>query len=513
MGFLDRLAAASHGWSFSVLGSVYLGPGHYLHLPAAAYMAVLAGGAIWTLVVAALAWTLFAPRVRAALGRGDRKAARELFNAFAAVYLALGAYVTFSYPPTTDEPHYLALTDSLANGRGLELSAEYAGKGFKAFYPAESIDPHVVIAPGGKMYSQHTLGIPLLIVTGYATAGRWGALFILALLAAALSSALFLLCRRAGVDAPSAAGASALAGATCPLLPASTLVFTEIPAALLSSAALLSLGSGLVPPLCGAVMPWLHPRYALLAAGLAALDIASSRRRGRAFVTWLAAAAASGAAFLAVYHGPALVAVLNVLTEKYPARLEELTAGSLAAVSFANPAKGAFAKLVDADFGLLPYAPWMLVFLPGITVAMRLRRFPHAWFLAGALTYLLVTCLFRNWGGSAYPGRTVVPLLPFVIPYLALGLQWSRGSRGRRVSLGILVALSLAISAVLTAVPVLRYTSGRDWLSARLGHAWYAAPPSWFPSFLHGPGWAQLAAGIVLAVLLTIALVAGKRGK
>jgi hypothetical protein len=88
-----------------------------------------------------------------------------------------------------------------------------------------------------------------------------------------------------------------LAGATAPILFASGTVFTEIPAAVLASLSILRLGSGWMAPVCGALMPWLHPRYALLAIGLAVLDLLASKSRLKAAGKWLLAGVASGAGF------------------------------------------------------------------------------------------------------------------------------------------------------------------------------------------------------------------------
>jgi len=483
MGMIDRLSEAAANWNFSILGSIYLGPGHILRLPPLQFLAVLAGGFIWVALVGICAWIIFRPRMVKAGKIGDYAVMRVLFSAFAFVFLLLGVYTTFSYPPTTDEPHYLAITESLVNGGGIEVSGVYTRKEFMKFYPSEIIDPHTVITKDGKMYSQHTVGLPALIAPGYWLAGRWGTTAIIALLSAFLVALLFQLARKAGNGMHESTYAAVMVGTTAPVLFASGAVFTEVPAAVFASLSLLRLGTGWVAPVCGVLMPWLHPRYALLAFGLGVLDLLASKARMKSAGRWLFSGAVSGTGFFAVYHGPALISILNVLTEQYPAKLEDLTAGNLALVSFANPLIGATAKLFDRDFGWFPFSLWALVLIPGIFLAAGKKKFPHRWFFAGAGAYFLLTCLFRNWHGSAFPGRTLVPILPFIVGYLATGIAWTSKDKVRAKWLGILAGLSILISWLLTAVPVLRYGSGRIWLSGKLGPVWILFPASWFPSF------------------------------
>jgi hypothetical protein len=198
----------------------------------------------------------------------------------------------------------------------------------------------------------------------------------------------------------------------------------------------------------------------------------------------VAAAAVSGSLFFAVYHGPALVSALNVLTERYPAKLEELSGATVSgniALRYALP--GLLAKTFDRSFGVVPYAPWFLVLIPGIFFASRRRRFPHMDLLVAGGAYAVLTCLYRNWAGSAYPGRTVVALLPFLVPYLAAGVEWARATKGRRRTLTALAGVALATAWLLTAVPVLRYTSGRTWMATKAGVAWRVMPFTWFPAF------------------------------
>jgi len=457
--------------NFSNLGALYLGPDHFLRVQPFTYLLVLAAGAIWIAAVAGLAFRAW-------------RANRTWLAGFM-FFLGTGAFVTLAFPPTTDEPHYLMITESLLHDGDIEVADEYGRGAQAAFYPAATIDPHTVVLPDGRMYSQHTVGLPLLVLPGYAMAGRWGVLLILAAIAACLPGLLIRVATDADADAASARAAALLVSATAPALFASTLVFTEMTAAVLLAQGLIASGSGWIAPLCAAALPWLHPRYALLAAGVFVLDLARSRSRLATMGRWTSMALGSGGLLLSVYHGPALTAVLNVLAERYPAPIESLTTGGLLGnVSALNVPIAFIGKFMDRDFGLLPYAPWMLVAIPGFMLANRHGRGA----LLLAMPYFVVTCLFRNWGGSAFPGRTLVPLLPCAAPVLASGLAWTRRAPWRRGGLLLLVIVSLGQTWLLTACPVLRYTSGRTWLEMRAATMARVLPFHWWPSLDGGTG-------------------------
>ncbi len=498
MEFWRRIYGILNNVDFSILGNVYLWPGKWMKLGGGEYFLVMAAGGIW-LAATGLVYMLAIRKAALRTEESDSETAKSIFIWSAAFFLAWGAYVTFVYPPTTDEPHYLVIAESLAADGDVELAGNYAARDYRKFYPGRDIDPHTVEVPDGRMFSQHTAGLPLLILPGYATAGRWGVLAILAALAGGLVASIFALCRRHGSDRISSLLCCAGISTSVPLVFGATLVFTEVPAALLLSLGLAACGPGLAPAACGAALPWLHPRYALLSAGLAALCwLKSGPSRGRMARNWLFLVAIGGGLFLTVYHGPSLVSVLNVLTERYPARLEDLTASNLSAVSIRNPVTGAAGKLFDRDFGVLAYAPWLILLAAGI---LRAGKYRHAVPLIAGGGYILLTCLFRNWGGSAYPGRTLLPILPLAAPYLAQGLKWAMSGKIRARITWVLVAASWGVSLALSACPVLRYTSGREWLGAKLGPAaGLLLPYGWFPSFVESPQWGFLGGLTILTL-------------
>ena len=506
---INQLAACAGDLNFSILGAVYLYPGRFLRLSGLQYALVMLGGVLWIGVGAVAAWKLFRPRLTAAMKRGDAAVSRELFAAFSLIYVLSGLYVTLSYPPTTDEPHYLTIAESILKDGDIMVANNYEARDYTAFFPSAEIDPHAVITPDGRMYSQHTLGLPVLVLPFYALAGRWGVSVLLSVLAAAFAAWVYLLCRKEGIRKESCAVTAVLTGITCPLYFASNLVFTEVPAAVLSAAALLNMGSPWIPAAAGSALPWLHPRYALIALGIAFLSWLRAKDRVRLAATWLVCGTISGLAFFTIYRGEALASVLNVLTEQYPARLESLTAGVLAGVSLGNPIVGLLGKLFDREFGVIPYSPWLLVLFAGLGALSGGKFGRHRIFLWGVGAYLLATSAFRNWGGSAFPGRTLIPVLPFIMPYVALGVDWASEKAWRRKVLGALASVSVFMSIMMTVCPVLRYTSGRDWMAAKLGSFWSVMPFNWFPSFSRN----ALLSSLIGATIVSVVVMAVRAGE
>jgi hypothetical protein len=181
-------------------------------------------------------------------------------------------------------------------------------------------------------------------------------------------------------------------------------------------------------------------------------------------------------------------------------------------MAFANPLTALMGKLLDRDFGLIPYAPAWLAVIPGMAIVARRASPANRAALLAGLPYLVVTCIYRNWGGSAFPGRTLVPLVPFMAPYLAAGLARLSLSAMGRIATGLAVAWGLWTAFLLTACPVLRYTSGRLWLEAKMGALARVIPATAFPSY------ADPSAGLLLASLGTLTVLvaasfAGRSGR
>jgi hypothetical protein len=166
-----------------------------------------------------------------------------------------------------DEPHYLLMAYSLLHDGDLDLSNNYANRDYGHFYHRGDLEPqsleHII---EGRRYSHHPLGPVLLILPGFALAGRLGAALTMALLAAlTLYLTMRVLEETGAKDWPlHAVGMVGLASS--PLLLFAGLIYPEIPTACLVALSLLLflrkrwgwLG------LCLGLMLWMHNRNVLL---------------------------------------------------------------------------------------------------------------------------------------------------------------------------------------------------------------------------------------------------------
>jgi hypothetical protein len=198
-----------------------------------------------------------------------------------------------------------------------------------------------------------------------------------------------------------------------------------------------------------AYLPWLHTRFAILAAGFG-LAIAwsilrepsSSTAERRTRLAWflglpIASATAWFAFFQLIYGTPNPAAPYGDRPEASWA----FVPGGLAGLMF------------DQQFGLLAYAP----ILAAALVALAARRSTAFWTIAGAplaicALYLAAVATYWMWwaGVPATPARFAAAALPgFAVP---LAIAWSRsGAVGRSVLATVLV-VSLAITTIVVGV-------------------------------------------------------------
>ncbi len=108
----------------------------------------------------------------------------------------------------------------------------------------------------------------------------------------------------------------------------------------------------------------------------------------------------------------------------------------------------AFANsMVGPDNGLLTFAPWLLLALPGLVLlARRGRRAEAAAIAAIAALYILFLSSITFWRGGWQMGpRYIIAMLPFLLPPVAVAVQacadlGQGNSRGRRLALVLTLA-------------------------------------------------------------------------
>jgi hypothetical protein len=386
----------------------------------------LSGPPLFALALAGLA-------VAAAGSRLRLRSGLFLPLAFAVLVTAAGrSHVQVG--PEGDEPHYLMVADSLLRDFDLALERDYAEGRYAAFHDAPLAPHYRVRGTGGAIYSLHAVGLSVLILPAWALAGYAGVTVFMALLAAFVAREVREWVRELTSREALAEAAGWLAVLTPPLVHYAGLVFTEVPAALALSLGLrlarrdgLGTRESLIVGCAAAAMPWLNVRYAPLAAVVAAHAL-WRHPRVRALVAVLGSCAVSAAALL-IYH-QSLYGFWD------PRRVY----GRRPEFAIATLVEGLPGLLLDQEFGLLVYAPVLVLALPGFVLLYRRdRRFALAAF-AAALAVVLTAGTWHMWrGGWNPPARFLVPLAPLL--WVAVALVWDK--RGLTAGAALLVGWTL----------------------------------------------------------------------
>jgi hypothetical protein len=333
-----------------------------------------------------------------------------------------------------DEPHYLAVAQSLASDFDLDLRNDYLGDRTRRF-GVESLDIelHARETLQGRLYSVHDIGVPVALAPGYLVATAIADLMperllrtfrmtrglfaysLIALLVIGVTTAAAVLTRSALVAGGAPAGIAGwvvlVVWLVPPVISNSFLVFPE-PFALLATAGALRAYSA--PPAVGTerramlalavalgLLPWFHRKFA--AYGFAMLIVLAWRhRRGLAATTRTDRALA-----VALFLAP------QILLAAWTWQNWGSVSGPLVAdrVPFSLEAfqKGWLGLLVDRENGLFVWAPIYLLLPAGWWAAGR-RAAP--WLLPALALFLVSAAHDLWWGGFSPAGRFLMPLAP-----------------------------------------------------------------------------------------------------
>ena len=488
---------------------------------------------VWLIVVSQVAWSVLGT------GRGRRVVVRMrawsplrsflvIFAASAVLFgMAALSLAPSGFFPGGDEPHYLVITQSLLDDHDLRIENNHAQQDYAAYYDAE-LEPHA-IAPGrdGGMYSVHPIGLPLLAAPAFALGGYRGVVLLMILLAAAAAALAWRWARRVTGSVAAATFSWSATALSVPFLTSSGTVYPEIPAALAVMTAAtvgirdVRLGDGaageataeparawraLLLGLATAALPWLHAKYAPMAAVLLGVGVwriwrdrpASPWTRGRLLAIAVVPFACSVFAWLGVHF--------LIWGSPWPSAPYGGAAGTQ--MSVRTLVRGVPGLLVDQEYGVLSYAPALALGIVGLWSMWRAggRARGLALEIALALAALVGTVgAFQMWwGGTALPGRMLVSGLLM----LALPVAWEfreaadRPERRAAYRLLLLIGLATSLAAVLVrngaTLALGRNGISRflEWLSPDW-HLWAFAP-----DFIMQPTWLALAQAAIWLVAI-----------
>jgi hypothetical protein len=329
--------------------------------------------------------------------------------------------------PGGDEPHYLVIAQSLWRDGDLRIENNHQRGDYLEYFGGTLRPDYLKRGTDGQIYSIHLPGVSVLVAPVLALGGYAAVVLFLALLSAAATAAAW----RAAYAVTSRASAAWFGWAgvalAAPVLLLSFTVYPDGPGAVvvvLAFALLASLqargpakterttawwaGAGLL----AALLPWFHPRFAVLAAAFGlvfALRALRTGRPARAMAAFAAAPIVSAAGWIGYYY--AIYGRFN----------PSVAYGHYTQMSFGRAPTGILGLLADQQYGLLVYAPVFAIGLAGLVpLARRHPRLAAEW-VAVVVPYTFVTAMYHMWwGGFSSPARFIGATLPlFALPMAA----------------------------------------------------------------------------------------------
>jgi sugar lactone lactonase YvrE/4-amino-4-deoxy-L-arabinose transferase-like glycosyltransferase len=305
--------------------------------------------------------------------------------------------------------------------------------------------------PTGELYSKHGLGLSLMVLPAFALGGRFLVVFFLNLVGALLAATIYLFARESVARLAPAILTWVAFAFTVPLMPYSYLIFTEMPAALLTlyafrrirawnNNAFQAAGIGF----CVAFLPWLHYRFAPICVGLGIYYLYQARKHrdqppSRRIRDWTLV----GSQVLA-----SAVLLMIFFYTRYGLPIPN--GSDHAGISdVAGTLRGAVGLFLDEQWGVFVASPIFILILVGLILMCIFRawRGDLLWIAVVALPYFAVIANYAQWWGEwCPPGRYMASILPLLALPFCLALDKIKGIT-YRVLYGILLALSFLTMA------------------------------------------------------------------
>lgn len=450
---------------------------------------------IWTGSVVRLLWLAIGLGALAELLRHiDRHRIRVFFDArigprvacALAFVASLAVHSSQQFPPIGDEPHYLIIAHSLLVDHDLKVANNYERGDYRAYYPGP-LWPHYG-PPGkdGSLYSLHAPGLPALIAPALAIGGYRGVVLWIAFIGALGTLFVWKAAYAVTSDVTAAWVAWAAAALTAPAVLQSTLIYPDSVAGTVLSAAVLAMltASSLSVQRVAAlgiaigVLPWLHTRFAPLAA---TVTVAVGLRLAHAPMGWRR----SWQTLLGLVSPIVISVTAWLLFFAYVYG----TFNPLSAYAGQSPLqpKGVFSRvlglLADQEYGLIPNAPVHLLWIGGALALARHHRRLLIELLCIAVPYVMAVAAFPNWFGGSTPGRYLAPLV-FPLAVTVATLWSTQDDFGRSLSSVLLtVSVLIAVAFGVGAGGTLAYNAGQgrsaflDWVAPMVNL------PAGFPSY------------------------------
>ncbi len=289
----------------------------------------------------------------------DPRMAPWLVGAFVAVSALAGFNALRGVIPNGDEPHYLAVTQSILLDGDLRIENNHTRGDYLSYFAGRLRPDYLQRGDDGEIYSVHAPGVSVMVLPAFAVAGYGGAV---ALLIAAVALAAALTWHVAWLISASVVGAwvgCAAVFLTTPFFFHEFAVYPDAPSAALVMVPvwlLVRLEKGLALSRSSlwaggvslAALPWFHTRFAVIAAVL-----------GSVLLLRLVRLAGAWRHLVALFAVPMLAAVawFSYFWMIWGTVSPTAPYGAQTNSAIANIGRGAVGLLIDQQFGLIATAP------------------------------------------------------------------------------------------------------------------------------------------------------------
>ena len=387
----------------------------------------------------------------------------RLALALSAIYFLIAPWYTLNQFTDGDEPHHLIVTVSIWEDHDLDFTNNYEDRNYYSSFYGGHLNPKGY--QGRIVRTFHGLAYPIFIIPGWAIAGWMGVIAQMCVVSAFFIVNLLRLCVEIGLP-KRVSYLSALAAAfSIPIINYTVIPTPDILACLIVTYAIrLVLRSGSVKTDIASLaaifsLPILQIRYipmALAMATLPAYRIAKSNRK-------LAAGVLS--AFIAAVFVVDVFVFDNTFQNRALPIL--ITLGKTLGSRLSPQGLGEFTLWVpsywghfwDQEYGLIPYAPIYLFFLPGVAAVYRKSRIAAIYLLWVFIFYFVTLNTVKpdQWFAGRNPHqRYLMVALPVLCVFMAGGLSLVK-NRITACLAGSAALLSFASTFLLTLYPRLRY--------------------------------------------------------
>jgi hypothetical protein len=327
--------------------------------------------------------------------------------------------------PLGDEPHYLALAQTMVKYHTFDPTPVYAHHDYGSYYPAE-LDAHVAVV-GGRPVPFHNLGAPLLFALPFLLWGRAGAQLVTLVAAVLTVVNLYRLQRELGISTGYAGFVTAAFVIGSPIYVYASMLFVEpIGMLLVIFAVRVILADRIAPArlmLASAgvgYLPWVHGRYAIFPVTLGALlAMRLGKQVGRRSI-WPYVQGLLPMTVLAIG-----LEVFNLVEyhslSPAPGTTDALGEGLLQLA----PNHGLLYLAFDGRFGMLFNFPILALAAAGVLLSATRGDWRVNLVLLGTvLPYTVAVATYPNWpGGYTPPGRLLAITTPLLAYYVAVVLQ------------------------------------------------------------------------------------------